>query len=108
MKIDLSQAKQQYFKLMMTLSKSNRTSNEKIHLYFFIDESTPNRKLYGAISLRQKLLLSSTNRFNWWTSEEPVGFEALGQFTSHFANANPYTSGFSEKLISALFRLQDE
>lgn len=75
MKINLAEAKQQYFKLLRNLNKSN----EKIKLYFFIDESAPVRKIYAAIPNEQKILLSTTNQFNWWIAVEHTHYESLSQ-----------------------------
>lgn len=108
MKINLAEAKQQYFKLLTDLSKSNRKSKEKNKLYFCINEDSSTRRLYGAISPEQKLMLTKTNKFNWWIAVEPTDYESLSQFVTCFANANTYTSDFSDQLISNLFRFQDK
>lgn len=83
--------KQDYFKLLRDLNKSNKTKNENTELYFTIEKN----KLFAVLSKDQKLLLCTKKGNRWWPSNHrlyPDLEEHLSSFLSEASNIADLTS----------------
>lgn len=102
--INQSEAKQDYFQLLIHLNKSNTVKNKKTQLYFEIDGNY----LFAALSDRQRVLLCE-KRENKWRELADSQFLDLAIFIAErlqrkFYNVN---SDLTKQILASLFQLPD-
>ncbi len=92
--------KQDYFKLLRDLNKSNKTKNENTKLYFIIEEN----KLFAALSKDQKLLLCSVKNRQWRPSDYSL-YPDLEEHLSNFLNKELNITDLTTELKLSIFQM---
>ncbi len=92
--------KQDYFKLLRDLNKSNKTKNETTELYFIIEEN----KLFAALSEDQKLLLCTRKGNRWWPSNHRL-YPDLEEHLSNFLNKGLNITNLTTELKLSIFQM---
>lgn len=93
--------KQDYFKLIRDLNRSNKTKNESTDIYFIIDGS----KLFAALSKNQKIFLCVYEAY--WRSAEQSNYPELQKHISNFLNKNKNVSDLTKEIQSSIFQKLD-
>lgn len=93
--------KQDYFKLIRDLNKSNKTKNESTELYFFIEKS----RFYAALSKNQKIFLCLYEAY--WRPAEQSNYPELQKHISNFLNKNKNASDLTREILSNIFQKLD-
>lgn len=93
--------KQDYFKLLRDLNKSNKTKNENTELYFIIEEN----KLFAALSKDQKLLLCIRKGNRWLPSNHSL-YPNLEEHLSIYLSETPKTTDLTIELKLSIFQMK--
>lgn len=94
--------KQDYFKLIRDLNKSNKTENESTDIYFIIDES----KLFAALSNEQKILLCIKSSSRWLQSKDGY-YPELETHVAKFLNKNKNVTNLTDDLKLSIFQVTE-
>lgn len=92
--------KQDYFKLLRDLNKSNKTKNENTELYFTIEDN----ELFAALSKDQKLLLCTKKGSRWWPSNHR-SYPDLEEHLSNFLNKGLNIINLTTELKLSIFQM---
>ena len=92
--------KQDYFKLLRDLNKSNKIKNENTELYFIIEDN----KLFAALSKDQKLLLCNRKGKEWWPSNHNL-YADLEEHIADFLNKTSGITDLTSELKLSIFQI---
>ncbi len=94
--------KQDYFKLIRDLNKSNITKNESTELKFIILDNA----FYAVVSNERKALLCQENDNHWYPSNYSV-YTDLEDHIAHFLNNNKNITNLNHEIKLSIFKLLD-
>ncbi len=94
--------KQDYFKLIRDLNKSNKTKNENTELKFIILDNA----LYAALSKNQKVLLCVKSSKRWLTSKEGY-YPELEIYIANFLNKNKTIADLTNDIKLSIFQMTE-
>ncbi len=94
--------KQDYFKLLRDLNKSNKTKNESTKLYFYINEN----HFFAALSEKQKVLLCENTSRIWYSHSSNL-YPDLVTHIAKFLNKNQYANNLTFDLNLSIFQKFD-
>ncbi len=94
--------KQDYFKLIRDLNKSNRVENKSTKLIFVIEDN----KFYAKLSKDQKVLLCESRKKQWLTSNYSL-YPMLADYIADFLNENQITADLTKMIRLSIFQMPD-
>ncbi len=94
--------KQDYFKLIRDLNKSNKTKNESTRLYFYIERN----RFYAALSKEQKVLMCEKSGIEWLPSSDGH-YTNLEQHIADFLNKNTGFIDLTTEIRLSIFQVFD-
>lgn len=94
--------KQDYFKLLRNLNKSNKAKDESTELYFYIKENY----FFAALSESQKVLLCENINRVWYTQSSTI-YPDLAVHVSKFLNKHQYANNLTAELNLSIFQKFD-
>ena len=92
--------KQDYFKLIRDLNRSNKTKNESTELKFIISDNA----FYAALSKDQKVLLCIKSRIQWHPSNEGY-YPDLEDHIAKFLNDNKNADDLTGDIKLSIFQM---
>ena len=94
--------KQDYFKLIRDLNKSNKNKDVKTELTFIVIEN----KLYATISKDTKILLCHQTEEHWYPSNYSLYLD-LEDYIAVLLNKSKTVTNLDEKIKLSIFQLLD-
>ena len=94
--------KQDYFKLIRDLNKSNKTKDTSTNIFFYIERDN----LYAALSKDQKILLCEFTE-NEWRPSGNYFYSELEEHITDYLNKNPVIIDLTAEIKLSIFQVLD-